>query len=165
MNYKLVKLHKYSGNEASVYSIYLFDKRKTLFDIFIEENKNLFISELKDIAKRLIVIGHDTGARNIYFKEHEGKPGDGVCALYDEPDSNIRLYCIRYGSSLIILGGGGPKVKSIHAFQDDAKLTDENYLIRDIAKEINQRIKDREIEFTNNHKDFKGNLDFYEDQE
>jgi hypothetical protein len=165
MNYKLVKLPKYSGEEASIYSIFLFEAKKTLFDLFIEENKNLFKSELKDLSYRLIVIGHDTGARNIYFKEHEGKPGDGVCALYDEPESNLRLYCIRYGSSLVILGGGGPKVKSISAFQDDKKLTDENYLLRDIAKEINQRIKDREIEFTNNHKDFKGSLEFYEDQE
>ncbi len=165
MNYKLVKLPKYSGEEASIYTIYLFKEKKTLFGLFIEENKNLFKSELKDLSSRLIVIGNDTGARNIYFKEHEGNPGDGICALFDKPGSNLRLYCIRYGSSLVVLGGGGPKAKSISAFQDDQKLKDENYLLRNIAKEINKRIKEREIEFTNNHKDFIGNLEFYEEKE
>jgi hypothetical protein len=165
MNFKLVKLPKYSGKEASIYSIYLFEAKKTLFDLFIKENKILFKSELIDLFNRLIIIGHDMGARNIYFKENEGKPGDGVCALYDEPESNLRLYCIRYGSSLVVLGGGGPKSKSISAFQEDKKLTFENYLLRDIAKEINLRIKNREIEFTSNHKDLIGNLEFYEDQE
>jgi hypothetical protein len=77
MNYKLVKLTKFSGNKASIYSIYLFNERKTLFDIFIEENKNSFISELKGIFTRLSVMGSETGARISYFTEYEGRPGDG----------------------------------------------------------------------------------------
>jgi len=154
MNYKLVKLTQFSGEAASIYSVFLIDQDKTLFDIFIEENKYSFISELKDISERLIVIGHDTGARINYFRKYEGKPGDGVCALFDEPESNLRLYCITYGTLLVIVGGGGYKPKSISAFQDDEKLTKENYLLRKIAAAINKRIKDREIEFTNDHKDF-----------
>lgn len=39
MNYKLVKLKNFSGREASVYSIYIEDDGKTLFDLFIEENQ------------------------------------------------------------------------------------------------------------------------------
>ena len=52
----------------------------------------------------------------------EGIPGDGVCALFDLPNSNLRLYCIRYGNSIIILGGGGQKPKTISAFQENEKL-------------------------------------------
>jgi len=63
MNYKLVKLIQFSGEEASIYSVYLFDNQKTLFEIFIEENKNLFISELNHIVARLSTIGKRTGAR------------------------------------------------------------------------------------------------------
>jgi hypothetical protein len=62
------------------------------------------------------------------------------------------------------LGGGGHKPKPIHALQDVEKLKKENYLLREIAAEINQRIKDREIEFINNYKDFEGNLEFYENE-
>ena len=163
MNFKLVKLPKLSGDEASIYSIFLFEQNKTLFDIFIEENKNSFISELNDILSRLKVMGETTGARIEYFKEHEGNPGDSVCALYDDPDKNLRLYCIRYGSLIQILGGGGHKPKSISSLQDDKKLKSENYLMRKIAAEINRRIKDNEIEFTDDYKDFLGNLEFYED--
>jgi uncharacterized pyridoxamine 5'-phosphate oxidase family protein len=165
MNYKLVKLPKFSDEAASIYSVFLTNENKTLFEIFVEKNKISFISELKDIFKRLKVIGDDTGARDIFFKLNEGSPGDLVCALYDEPDSNLRLYCIRYGTLLVILGGGGYKPKSISAFQEDEKLTKENYLMREISKDIYKRIKDHEIVFVNDHKDFEGNLEFYEDQE
>src|SRR5665647_2827517 len=111
MEYKLVKLSKFSGNEASVYSIYLKDERRTLFDRFLKENINSFKSELNDIVVRLKTIGHDTGARKQFFKTNEGKPGDGVCAFYDIPKSNLRLYCICYGTLLVVLGGGGYKPK------------------------------------------------------
>ncbi|MCX6234625.1 MAG: hypothetical protein NT175_07855 [Bacteroidetes bacterium] len=163
MRFKLVKLNKISGAEASVYSIYIFDEKKTLFDIFIEENKNLFKSELNDIFKRLKTIGHRTGAREQFFKIYEGKLGDGLCALFDTPNKNLRLYCIRYGSSLIIVGGGGFKPKSIDAFQDDDKLKTENFLLRRIAGKINKRIKDGDLEFDNDGKDLIGDIEFYEE--
>ena len=102
MKFKLVKLKSYSGKEASIYSVYMEDLQKTLFDVFLEENKTSFKSELKDILKRMSVIGHKTGAREQFFKTKEGIPGDGVCALYDDPDKKLRLYCIRYGKQLII---------------------------------------------------------------
>ncbi|MBK6979124.1 MAG: hypothetical protein IPH28_20170 [Cytophagaceae bacterium] len=60
--------------------------------------------------------------------------GDGVCALYDDPDRNLRLYCIRYGKQIVVLGGGGHKPKTIRALQEDEKLKQENYLIRNISK-------------------------------
>jgi len=78
MKYKIVKLSKLSGNEATIYSIHIPDQGKTLFDIFVLENKTSFKSELKDIFKRLKVIGHHTGAREHFFKTKEGKPGDGI---------------------------------------------------------------------------------------
>jgi len=165
MNYKLVKLIQFSGEEASIYSVYLFDNQKTLFEIFIEENKNLFISELNHIVARLSTIGKRTGARVNYFTEYEGVPGDGICALYDAPDKMLRLYCIRYGNSIVILGGGGHKPKSVKAFQEVEKLEKENYLLRHIATAINQRIKDKEIVYTEDYQDIEGNFEFYEDDE
>jgi hypothetical protein len=46
MDYKLVKLQKHSGKEASIYSVYLVKERRTLFDRFVSENKNLFLSDM-----------------------------------------------------------------------------------------------------------------------
>ena len=67
MNYKLVKITQFNGEQASIYSIFLADEDKTLFDIFLR-NKISFLSELKDIFTRLNAIGHKTGARYQFFQ-------------------------------------------------------------------------------------------------
>ncbi len=95
MKCKLVKIDSLSGKEASIYSVYLEDESTTLFEKFVNEYSISFKSETKDIIQRLRTIGTKTGARVQFFKEWEGAPGDGVCALYDIPNSNLRLYCIR----------------------------------------------------------------------
>lgn len=157
-HYKLVKEKKLSGNKTSIYSVFLLDEEKTMLDRFINENKFSFKSELKDIINRIKIIGHKTGAREQFFKLNEGEPGDGVCALYDHPGKNLRLYCIRYGKTLIILGGGGEK--TTQTLQEDSKLKEENYFLRQIAKDIRKRMQEDEIEFSEDYTDLLGNLDF-----
>jgi putative component of toxin-antitoxin plasmid stabilization module len=165
MNYRLIKIDQLSGSEASIYTIYLEDKQVSLMDQFLKENKYLFKSELKSIFERLKSIGHDTGAREQYFKSDEGIPGDGVCALYDDPDQSLRLYCIRYGSLIVILGGGGFKPKEIKAFQEDKKLKEENYFLRQVSIDIMQRITDRTITYSNDFMDFEGDLAFNDEDD
>lgn len=142
-----------------MYSLFVEEENKTLFDLFLQENIS-HKSELIDIIKRLNTIGKKTGANEKFFKHNEGKPGDGICALYDMPDSNLRLYCIRYGSVLIILGGGGVKPKTIRSLQEDEKLKQENYLLRNISEQIARRIKEHTIEYDNDGYDFDGDLTF-----
>ncbi len=143
---------EFPGQGATIYSIALDDDEETLFDRFVEENENVFYNEIDFIQKRLKVIAR-LGARPHFFKENEGKmgAGDGIVALYDEPDSNLRLYCIRFGTLVIILGGGGFKPKHISAFQEDTKLTKENYLLRELSIRINQAIREGEISLRGNH--------------
>lgn len=160
MKYELKKNKQLSGKKASVYTIYIHEENKTLLDIFVEENKNLHLSELKDIFLRLKEIGHKKGAREQFFKLKEGKPGDFVCALYDNPDKKLRLYCIRLGSVLLIAGGGGPKSKKIRALQQDEKLTKENNLIRILSEEIYKRTIEGNIKITDDGMDFEGDLEF-----
>jgi len=164
MRYKLVKLHSLSGNKASIYSIVQNDEDESFLDKFIKENEDSFKGEIKDILMRLRAIGNKTGARVDFFKTFEGRPGDGVCALYDEPDSKLRLYCIRYGAQIVVLGNGGPKFKSIRKLQEDKKLKDENSFVVWLSKEITDRIKLREITYINDHLDFSGNLEFEDDE-
>lgn len=105
-------------------------------------------------------MAHHTSAQEHFFKLYEGKLGDGVCALYDEPDAKLRLYCIRYGSAIVIIGGGGPKEKSIREFQQNKKLTNENYLLREISQTITGKMKSGDIRFSDDELEFEGNLDF-----
>lgn len=165
MNCKLTKIDKLSGSMISVYSVIINNEQESLFEKFIIENYSLFKNETKDILKRLNSIGKKTGAREQYFKLNEGKPGDGVCALYDDPDSILRLYCIRYGTQIIVIGGGGPKSKDIRSFQDDQKLTRENYFLRWLSQQITTRIKEGEIAFSNDYMNFIGNLEFVHNEE
>jgi hypothetical protein len=158
MKFELIKLDKFSGSKTSIYSIYLTDEKKILFDTFLIANKSLFLNELKDIIIRLTAIGHKTGAREQFFKLKEGKPGDLVCALYDEPDKRLRLYCIRYGTLLIIVGSGGPK--NVKKLQDNKKLKDENYFLRKVSDLIKTRMDEGEIYFSEDKMDLEGNLEF-----
>ena len=160
MRFEIVKLNQFNGNKCSVYSIFVDDELETMFGHFLNENKNSFKSEIINILERIKTINSVTGARESYFKLHEGNPSDGICALYDIPDSNLRLYCIRYGNSLIILGGGGEKQKSIKALQEVDKLRNENYLLREISAQITKRIKEKAISFSDDGTEITGELEF-----
>lgn len=160
MKCELVKIEKHCGNKASVYSVYLTDERKTLYEKFQLENLPKFKSEIVDIVKRIHIIGKETGAREHFFKLKEGKPSDGVCALYDKPKSNLRLYCIRYGTVLLILGGGAEKPKTIKSLQDSEKLTFENYFLRELSNQITERIHSGDIKLINEGMDLEGDLEF-----
>jgi hypothetical protein len=160
VEFEILKLTNFSGNAASVYVVRMLNNNVTVFEKFILENKHEFKSEIKDIVNRLYVIGKRTGARGDYFKLNEGNPGDGVVALFDRPKNKLRLYCIRYGMNLIILGGGGPKPKNIVSFQDNEKLKNENYMMREVSKKIKERTVEKDITFINEGKDLNGNLLF-----
>lgn len=160
MKFEVVKLGQFNGNKCGVYSIFVDNEQETLFERFLSENKISFKSEIINILERIRTINSITGARENYFKLDEGKPGDGICALFDLPDSNLRLYCIRYGNSLIILGGGGEKKKSVKALQEVEKLKTENYILRKISAEIAKRIRQREITFSEDGTEITGELEF-----
>jgi hypothetical protein len=165
VNFRIVKLEKFSGSEASIYSVILEEdesEQKTLFEHFIAENITNHHEEVKDIASRLITIGTKTGARDIFFKDHEGKPGDGVCALFDNPDKNLRLYCIRFGKGILVVGGGGHKPKSIKALQESKKLKEENDYMRIVSSEIAYRIREKEIEISPDGTELFGDFKFYD---
>jgi predicted house-cleaning noncanonical NTP pyrophosphatase (MazG superfamily) len=157
MKFEIVELTDFSGQKASVYSIKFEDETDTLLDKFLIENNSKYPEELDSIFETIYQIANYHGARRQYFKENEGKIGDLVCALYDNPNSNLRLYCIRFGTTVILLGGGGFKAKEIRALQEDPKLKSENYLIRQISELINQKMKEKDIYWENEFK-LNGNL-------
>jgi hypothetical protein len=145
MIFELVELIEFSGPKATVYSLYLEDENQTLFDKFLSENIDEHRQEILSILDKINKISYKFGAERMFFKENEGKLGDLVCALYDSPDSNLRLYCIRLGKTIIILGGGGYKSKLIRALQEDPLLTKENLIMRKFSEILGKRMKERDI--------------------
>ena len=149
MKFTLVELEELSGEKLKVYSLFIGDEELTCFDKFIEENQESYESEITDITSRLEVMANHTGLRDDFIKPGEGNLGDGIHALYDKPESNLRLYFIRYGNIAVILGGGGPKPKSIRKLQDDPKLKAENFLLRTVSAVLAQAVQEGTLWITN----------------
>jgi putative component of toxin-antitoxin plasmid stabilization module len=159
MRIQLVKIKQLSGNHASIYSVIYENEETSLFEKFLYENIISFKSELDSILLRLKMIGTQTGAREQFFKMDEGNPGDGVCALYDDPGKKLRLYCVRYGTTLVIVGSGGHKPKTIRALQQDPKLKKENMTMRKISNLIKEKQEEGIISFSQDFYDFNGIFD------
>lgn len=163
MKFEIVELIDFSGYKAGIYTVVINREPLSIFDNFIKENISIFPEEIDDILSKIETIGHKTGGREHFFKPNEGTLGDGICALYDNPDKKIRLYCIRYGSTTIILGGGGHK--NVRALQDDPKLKHENYLLRKISNLITKAIKEGDIYWAEDGKRLIGNLIIQDDED
>ncbi len=164
MDYEIVELVPFSGGEAKIYSVIPEGKEETLFDNFIKDYKDIFRGEVKDILGTLHEIGHTTGARYSYFKHHEGKKGDYVCALYDCPDKNLRLYCIRFSSCIVILGDGGQKKKEIIKWQQDKRLSKAAMEMIKYANDILKRLdsKNGDLRISKDGMELEGNLNNYD---
>ena len=163
MIFELVELKELSGPKTTIYSLYLEDETQTLFDKFLSDNINKYRQEVISVLDKMDKISFKFGAERMFFKENEGKLGDLVCALYDSPDSNLRLYCIRLGKTIIILGGGGYKSKLIRALQEDPLLTKENLVMRKFSEILAKRLKERDI-FWKDEMTLDGNFIFDTDE-
>ena len=154
--FEMVKLNELSGDYCTVYSIRFNGDDDSLFEQFLSEYYNAFRSEVLDIYTRLKAIGKCVGLREGFYKANEGKPGDGVCALYDKPDAHLRVYFIRYGSDLVVVGDGGEKPKSIRTWQEDPVLTDANLLMQWVSQKIREATDNKDIQITD--QGFEGDL-------
>jgi hypothetical protein len=164
VKFEIIKVSQLSGTRATVYSVIVNDAPQTLFDQFLVENSAEFLPELQDIIGRIKVMGQKTGTIETFFRKPEGKAGQDVFALYDSPGSKLRLYCIRLGNVALILGGGGPKPKGVIAFQDDPKLKEENYILREISDRLTQRIKEKDIWWSSDGMELEGELTFLDEE-
>ncbi len=148
MKISLVELEELTGEKIRVYSLIIGEDDLTIYDRFLEENQEQFENEVVDITNRIEVIAKHTGLRDDFIKQGEGELGDGIHAFYDKPESNLRLYFIRFGNVAIVLGGGGHKVKSIRRLQDDPKLKDENYFLRKVSVILTDAVREGTLSIT-----------------
>ncbi len=165
MHYEIVEMSEFSGSGATVYSVIENHADETLFDSFVRNYVVEHRNALKNILARIETIGKITGAKEGFFKLNEGKPGDAVVALFDMPDSRLRLYCIRLGKNVLILGGGAEKSKAIRAWQEDERLADAVQKMILVSNLIFKSILAKETYWSDDGFELLGNLYFneYED--
>lgn len=155
-SFEIVKLNELSGDHCAIYSIRFIGEDDSLFEQFLSEYYTTFRNEVLDIYTRLKAIGRCVGLREGFYKANGGKPGDGVCALYDKPDAHLRVYFIYYGTDLIVVGDGGEKPKNIRTWQEDPVLTDANLLMQWVSEKISEATENKDIQITD--QGFEGNL-------
>ncbi len=160
MKFNLVKLELLCGKKLTVYSVIVNDDERTLFERFLEENLSEYQEELRDVHEQLMVMATKTGAREQYFEKPEGRPGQDIWDLRDKPSRRLRLYGMRLGQVVIILGGGGPKPQNVRTLQENPKLYYENELMRKISDALTQKILDKEIRWTADGFELTGDFNF-----
>lgn len=136
---------------ASFYTIATNEKEGTFFEHFLKEHISEFECELLDIIARLKSMGTKHGAAYSFFKVDEGlEIDDRVCAIYDKPNVNLRLYCIRLSKQIVILGNGGYKAKNTRAWQDNIRLSREVHEMMRYSAIIREKIKTNKLFISTN---------------
>ena len=162
MSFRLVEITELSGTACKIYSVSIDEAEDTLFDYFLDRLSDGYPKAVEEIWNKLLFMGEEGGVRLHFFRENEGHPGDGVVALLDEPRFPLRLYGIRFGTVLLILGDGGYKAPQIHAWQEDETLSRAAKQMIILSAKITERIRDKSIRIDIDGT-LKGDLVFEED--
>lgn len=149
MKIKIVEIPELSGLACKIYSIAYDGSEDTLFDIFQDSMDKDYADEVDLIWYALEFMGKEGGARIQFFREDEGKPGDGIVALLKKKKYPLRLYCIKSGNCTLILGRGGYKPPSIRTWQDDPHLSECVQELMWISSLMTEKVKNKEIRYGN----------------
>ena len=159
MKIKLVKINNISGGLTSFYSVCYEPSEVTIFDEFCSQYRNTYGSQIREINTRLLDMGTNMGANQFFFKPKRIKKGDNVCILKEPHLTEMRLFCIKYGEKLVVLGGGGPKLKKIDSLASKNLLKKEQEKMSQISRLIDMKIQSGELEFSLNNMDFIGDFE------
>jgi hypothetical protein len=108
-----------------------------------------------EIVQRISSMTDSLGYREQFFEMNEGLRTDSVAAL---KRGRIRLYCLRWSSSLLIVGTGG--LKTAQTYQKDMARRHIVPELQELDKLIMMRQRSGEIEIDHNNGSMRGNLIF-----
>lgn len=142
MEFEITEIEGLSGQMAHIYSVTLEGEQQTLLEQFFEENVD-HMDELILVRDRIQTMAHYTGCRRNFFKEGEGAWADGVVAL--KGTGHLRLYGIYFNNTVVLFGSGGYKPEGVRAYEELPMLNAKAQQVREIARELNKRIMNREL--------------------
>lgn len=141
-DFEIWELEDLSGDKAKIYSVILDGDDKTLLEHFIDENQ-IYRKDLKKVLNIIKNMANETGCKKEFFKEYEGKLGDGVVAL--NYTGLLRLYGIYFNNSVILFGSGGLKPPEVISWQQSPDLRPKVEKLEKIAAEIYKMITNKEL--------------------
>lgn len=142
MNLEIREMTDLSGTEAKVYSVVLDNNSNTLLEQFFEENQSRK-RDLRKVLHNIKVMANYTGCRREFFKEGEGRWGDGMVALRNT--GLLRLYGVYFHQAVVLFGSGGLKPPGVRSWQDDPDLRQKGEQMEAVAAEIRRMICDGEL--------------------
>ena len=147
----------YEGRKATIYTVLFEGEEMTELDYFLSDEENRASVDFLPLIERLKnIIADKYGAREEFFRQ-ESRADNSVMALSAD-DGPLRLYCCRWGNSLVIAGCGG--VKATRTYQEDPDLSTFVKDMEYVHASLYERIKAREIQISNNGTYLHGNLEF-----
>ncbi len=106
--------------------------------------------ELQNILALLKIMGNEKGALSVLFRDEamaQALPPERYHAIRQNLvqfiDANLRLFCLRISSNIVILFNGG--VKESQKTQDSSDLLTKFRVAQRFCKAINDKIKNREL--------------------
>ena len=142
MDFKIQEMADLSGEKAKIYSVVLEGDDQTLLEHFFEDNQ-CYGEDLRKVLDKIRTMANSTGCRREFFKEGEGKLGDGMVAL--NYTGLLRLYGIYFHNAVVLFGSGGIKPPNVISWEDSPELRFHAELMEDIAAEINKMISEKEL--------------------
>ena len=141
MQFELIQMEDLSGDAAKIYSVILEGDSLSLLEHFVLDNPE-YVMDIRTILDKIRFMGQANGCKAHFFKDKEGRPGDGMVALRYK---QMRLYCLRYDNACVFIGPGGYKPPGIAAYQEDEALNQAAQLMKRICASINKAIVEKDL--------------------
>lgn len=142
----------YTFKKVTFYSVRLENQSYTEVEQFIlrfREDKR-YKNELENILALLKIMGNEKGALHFLFRDEsqaQALPPERYAAIKQNLvhfiDADLRLFCLRINSQIVVLFNGG--VKESQKTQDSPDLMPKFRLAQRLCKAITQKIIDREL--------------------
>lgn len=162
MAVELKRAYKFSGSKASIYvAVNTNSNSNPLSDFLKTYSDTDYEDKAMNLVGRIKSMGTKTGVLDEFLKLQENEKkgqGDNVCALFDIPEKEMRLYCIKISESIIIIGGGAPKPDDIQSWQQCPNLSKAARYMIFISEKIKQKLNNGGLKISNNGMRFEGDL-------
>ena len=154
MKFSIINIEPLSGTKAKVYSVKFEEKYASELVIFVHKFHDTHPQIIDEAIQRIRLIAQREGFQNSFFRR-ECSETHNVFRLFETKD--IRLYCIKFDTTLLLFGSGGIKKNKEKKLKDNPYLEKEVKKLQKIEDAINKRIKSGELSITS--EGFIGNLD------
>lgn len=144
LRFQLVRIKV--GRKAKIYSIQFDGENKNEFQKFIEDPEVRNHPDFQSLRKKIKEIYDKRGLLQHYFRPEDDKCLHPEISRIDYGTGKLRLYCIRWDDTLLILGGGGVKPDDVRFWQEDPELANAVKKVIDVFDDLNHYLNDPENE-------------------